>query len=473
MGLYAEKEKWLQQFPEVKFSEFYRDIFPAGSFEKEAGKMDDYERTGKGNGFIVYEMEDGRKHTRMVFDDLSEIGKQLDKKSAFMSCISYFGKNRTAANAREMFALVFDLDDVGGEEIQLFWDGWVEFYGERGGRAPRPTYIVNSGGGVHLYYVFEIPVPLYPNIQRELKELKYKLTELIWNGDTSRLEQRQFQGINQGFRLVGSRTKRGETVKAYLTGGRVSLEYLSQFVPEEFRIKDTFYHSCTTLAEAKKKWPEWYHQRIELGRKRKGWTCNRALYDWWKGKWQLAQVHHRYFYIMALAIYALKSGVSLEELKKDAEEIRPGLNRRDNPFTEDDVASALELYQECFRTFPRKDIEKLTAIEIPANKRNGRPQKLHLKMARAVRDVLQEEKGKKWYGRPSVRQEVEDFITNYPAATYKDFVECTGLKKSVWYKYKREFRGSQTLGAGERSGVDEAPQRGRGGGKAARRGRQP
>ena len=436
MGLYAEKEKWLQQFPEVKFSEFYRDIFPAGSFESEAGKMDDYERTGKGNGFIVYELEDGRKHTRMVFDDLSEIGKQLDKKSAFMSCISYFGKNRTAANAREMFALVFDLDDVGGEEIQLFWDGWVEFYGERGGRAPRPTYIVNSGGGVHLYYVFEIPVPLYPNIQRELKELKYKLTELIWNGDTSRLEQRQFQGINQGFRLVGSRTKRGETVKAYLTGGRVSLEYLSQFVPEEFRIKDTFYHSRTTLAEAKKKWPEWYHQRIELGRKRKGWTCNRALYDWWKGKWQLAQVHHRYFYIMALAIYALKSGVSLEELKKDAEEIRPGLNRRDNPFTEDDVASALELYQECFRTFPRKDIEKLTAIEIPANKRNGRPQKLHLKMARAVRDVLQEEKGKKWYGRPSVRQEVEDFIKNYPAATWQDFVESTGLSRAVWFKYK-------------------------------------
>ena len=49
MGLYAEKEKWLQQFPEVKFSEFYRDIFPEGSFEAEAGKMDDYERTGKGN----------------------------------------------------------------------------------------------------------------------------------------------------------------------------------------------------------------------------------------------------------------------------------------------------------------------------------------------------------------------------------------------------------------------------------------
>lgn len=433
MGLYDEKEKWLQQFPEVKFSEFYRDIFPEGSFEAEAGKMDDYERTGKGNGFIVYEMEDGRKHTRMVFDGLEEIGKQLDKKSAFMSCISYFGKNRTAANAREMFALVFDLDEVGGEEIQLFWDGWVEGFG---GRAPRPTYIVNSGGGVHLYYVFEIPVPLYPNIQRELKDLKYALTELIWNGDTSRLEQRQYQGINQGFRLVGSRTKRGETVKAYLTGGRVSLEYLSQFVPEEFRIKDTFYHSRTTLAEAKKKWPEWYHQRIELGRKRKGWTCNRALYDWWKGKWKEAQVHHRYFYIMALAIYALKSGVSLEELKKDAEELQPYLSRRDNPFTEDDVASALELYQECFRTFPRKEIEKLTAIDIPANKRNGRKQKAHVAYMNHERAFRVSEGSCTNGGRPSVRQVVEDFIAKNPKAGYSEFVAATGLSKTSWYKYK-------------------------------------
>ena len=49
---------------------------------------------------------------------------------------------------------------------------------------------------------------------------------------------------------------------------------------------------------------------------------------------------------------------------------------------------------------------------------------------------MQEEKGKKWYGRPSVRQEVEDFIKNYPAATWQDFVESTGLSRAVWFKYK-------------------------------------
>ena len=38
MGLYAEKEKWLQQFPEVKFSEFYRDIFPEVVSPSENGR---------------------------------------------------------------------------------------------------------------------------------------------------------------------------------------------------------------------------------------------------------------------------------------------------------------------------------------------------------------------------------------------------------------------------------------------------
>ena len=141
---------------------------------------------------------------------------------------------------------------------------------------------------------------------------------------------------------------------------------------------------------------------------------------------------------MSLAIYALKSGVSLEELREDAEALRPQLSAlaKDNPFTEDDVASALELYQECFRTFPRKDIEKLTAIEIPANKRNGRPQKKHLTIARKMKNALKEIGELKPEGRPSVRQEVEDFIAKNPKAGYLEFVATTGLSKTSWYKYK-------------------------------------
>ena len=445
-NLYYEKLEWFSgenNFREKYFlkrvapADFYRDIFPVGSFQDEQGT--EYKADGKGNGFLVYKTPDEKFHHRLVFDNLHEIFNSFTLDTVFMSPISYFGRQRTSANARELFALVFDIDEVGEKNLDHLF-GW---YFEREVR-PVPTYIVVSGGGIHLYYVFEKPIPMYPNIQVQLKKLKYELTTKLWNKDTSQLEKRQYQGINQGFRLVGSGTKSGRTVVAYKTGEKINLEYLSQFVSPENKITDTFYHSKLTLEEAKKKYPDWYHQRIELGRKKKNWTCKRDLYDWWKNKITEVEVHHRYFFIMALACYAIKCGIEYEELKKDAYSFLDYLNdkgkKQNNPFTKNDLKSALEMYQESYRSFPRADIEKLTGIEIPKNKRNGRTQAQHLLRARAMRDINQAEKGTTWNGRKSYKDGVFKYLEGHlDGGNYIHFCELTGMKKSVYYKYKKEW----------------------------------
>ncbi|NBK96622.1 MAG: hypothetical protein EOM50_01145 [Erysipelotrichia bacterium] len=46
-----------------------------------------------------------------------------------------------------------------------------------------------------------------------------------------------------------------------------------------------------------------------------------------------------------------------------------GLNDKES-FTEDDIKSALECYDEWYNTFPLNDIEKLRDIRIERNKRN-------------------------------------------------------------------------------------------------------
>ena len=208
MSLYQEKNDYFLNELNLKktsAADFYRDIFPVGSFENELGKMEVYPTTKKGNGFIVYTAENNTKHTRMVFDDLKSIFELQDNECAFMSPISYFGKNRTAKNARQLFALAFDLDEVGRQELHLL----LTFHADS---IPRPTYIVNSGGGIHLYYVLKEPMPMTPTNQRLMKELKFCLTSFMWNSDTSRLKDIQYQALNQGFRLVGSKTKKGEEV---------------------------------------------------------------------------------------------------------------------------------------------------------------------------------------------------------------------------------------------------------------------
>lgn len=445
MTLYEEKEQFFksckyENFTASSASEFYRDLFPVGTFENRVGHQEEYEKTNKGNGFIVYTTENDKKKTRIVFDDLKELYELQDNPCAFMSPIAYFGRNRTSANARMLYALTFDLDEVGYDNLDSFF-GFHIYHKHY----PRPTYIVNSGGGVHLYYVLKKPLPMTPGNQKSLKKIKYALTQRMWNVDTSRLKEPQFQGLNQGFRLVGSKTKHGEIVTVWKTGERIAVEDFINYLPKDFQIEFKIFEPKMSLEEARKKYPEWYHQRIELGRQKMSWTCNRALYDWWKTKADQVVEHHRYFYIMCLTIYAVKCGIEFEELEKDAFDFQEQMNKiaPQNPFTEDDINSALEMFQDCYKSFPRDEISKISAIEIQPNRRNGRPQELHLAMARSNQALLNKYNGTDWRknnGRKSVQDIVFEFLEKNPKGTEKQFCEETNLKKSSFYKYKKQWQ---------------------------------
>lgn len=450
MSNFEEKEAWFLEQSKSNFwkfsastaSEFYRVLFPVGTFETRVGYQEHYEKTDKGNGFVVFtvgEDETKRKHTRIVFDDLAELYELLENDCAFMSPISYFGRNRTAKNARFIYSLVFDLDEVGRTQIDNFFNFWVFQK-----RIPKPTYVVNSGGGVHLYYVFKEPIKMIPKNQKALKILKYELTTKLWNEDTSGLKERQYQGLNQGFRLVGSKTKRGETVTCWRTGERTTVEELASYIKKENQ-KDVgilfrMWNSTMPLEEAKKKFPEWYEQRIVMGRQKMSWTCNRKLYDWWLKQADKASVHHRYWYIFCLTVYAKKCEVPFEELKQDALNLVELMNKKapENPFTEDDVFSALKAYDEEHKSFTRDEISKLSAIEIKANKRNGRKQQIHLEIARSTQAILNKVNGTSWRnenGRPSKEIEVFKYLSKHPCASKAEVIRETGLSKKTVYKY--------------------------------------
>lgn len=450
MSNYEEKEAWFSEQTKSNFwkfksssaADFYRDLFPAGTFENRVGRKDAYEKTNKGNGFIVY-TEGEKKHTRIVFDDLAELYELQNNECAFMSPISYFGRNRTAKNARYIYALAFDLDEVGREQINSFFG--YHIYQKH---YPRPTYVVNSGGGVHLYYFFKEPIPMIPKNQKALKILKYELTTKMWNEDTSGLEERQYQGLNQGFRLVGSRTKHGETVTAWKTGERVTVEELAGYIPKEnardVGILYRMWNSTTPLEEAREKWPEWYDQRIVMGRKKMSWTNKRALYDWWLKQAPKASEHHRYWYIFALTVYAAKCGVDFEELEQDAFELKERMNQiaPDNPFTDDDINAALKAYDENHKSFTRDEISKVTAIEIKANKRNGRKQETHLEIARNTQAILDKVNGTSWRdgnGRPSQEKKVFKCLQENPFLRKCDVARLTGLHRNTVAKYYDKY----------------------------------
>ena len=98
-----------EQFREVECMDFYRDVFPVGSFEEKGI----YEK-GKYNGVAVsIHPGDDLVKRFLITDDLQEL-KQLMGTNDFclMSPISYVGRSRKSANARFMYALAIDLDGM-------------------------------------------------------------------------------------------------------------------------------------------------------------------------------------------------------------------------------------------------------------------------------------------------------------------------------------------------------------------------
>ena len=434
--LFNEKNEFLNKdYKRIDYKEFYRDIFPIGSFERR-NKLSD----NKANGIaVVIENEKYRRTT--VTDELSQLDDLVNNNFVIFNGLSYYGKERSLKNASLMYAMIFDIDGLNDMNKLI---NLISHFSN--GISPMPTYIVNSGHGVHLYYVFDEPIPLYNHLKEPLKRMKYHLTGKLWNMYVSDIKEVQYQGINQGFRMVGSPTKLGANYKleAFKTGEKISLDYLNKFISNENdKILKTDYESNLSLAKAKEKYPEWYERKIIKKQKNKSWTVKRDLYDWWIRKIKEGATYgHRYFCIMTLSIYATKCNISYDELERDAIDLIPFLNSLNptEPFTLSDVKSALNSYGEDLNNFPREDIEKITAIDIPKNKRNGRNQKLHLRIARSTLEIMNEENGSPLQGRKSMKNEIINFIGSNPELTPTELARELGVSRTTIYKYLRIYK---------------------------------
>jgi hypothetical protein len=451
---YSEVFEYLSaQFPEVNGYEFYRNIFPNN--ESSGELHTDFSHP---NAIYLYrdERDEGTKRRlrrRIMLNDTWEHDYMTYVESNPMTLcngLSYRRRANTLENAQRMNALVFDVDGVGLTEIRNFF---LRFGNDpklpRG--LPMPTYLVLSGSGLHVYYVFDKPIDLYPNIKLQMKRLKYDLTFRIWEYKaTSQYKRIQYQSINQGFRMVGSINERyGTTVKAFGIGGRLTLDYLNRYVIDKENCVDVnkpFKPTSMTRPEAAEKYPEWYQRVVVEGNKKlKKWDIagqkghnGDELYNWWFQKAYTIEGGHRYYFMMCLAIYACKCDIPKKRLKQDMQAAFEILKRTEhgNELTQDDVNSALEAYSKEYYNFTIDDIEHLTNIRIERNRRNGRKQEQHLQLARGIRDV----KGRMGEnvsggGRPSAAAAVREYRQQHPEARKVNCIRDTGLSKPTVYKW--------------------------------------
>lgn len=504
--------EWLEQyFDELTPKEFYRIIFPEGELDER-----DLKTKGKYTG-IVIEVTDEKKsmvkrykdgstkeiekpivYRHTLTNSLEEIDEVLQRNNFCITPpLSYAGKSRSAENARFLYGIAVDLDDLrlgkDGRPIGLIdlWNGHIK----RVKRIPKPTMIVSSGTGLHLYYIFQTAIPLFPNIARQLQKYKHELTRLCWNEgivDIQNDDEIQYEGIYQAFRMPGTLTKAGklfgtgERVRAFLTGEKVTVEYMNEFVDSKYQVTEFTYKSRLRLAEAKEKYPEWYEERIVKGNKNvlHPWKLNRSVYDWWKRQiYNGAKVRHRYWCLWILAIYAKKCSfydekknpnpVTREELEEDAWELMDFLEgmteTEDNHFTEMDVIEALEAFEDQFISYPRASIRYKANIPFePAVKRREPGKRLkqveHMKVMNFTRDEVRQIKDwRNKNGRPvgsknkenRKKDQILEYIEVHPEATVTEIARAVGVSRTTVYKYigekeqkemKEEQKKTQDLG---------------------------
>lgn len=435
----------------VSAVDFYEDLFGG---DLEPHRMPEDYRSGEYAAIALEICPNENKNSKSKFigkrrtitQDLTELFDLIDTSENFcmMSPISYCGKHRTVENARYLYAMVIEIDGVikssGMNELFYSWERMVS-------PLPKPTYVVCSGGGVHLYFVFEKPIPLWKNVYEQLNKARQELIPRFWNTYVSK-EKIQYESAAQGFRIVGTRAKQDNVyVMAFEVGKKVSIEYMNSFIRNEDNKILNFYKSSVSLEEAKEKYPEWYQRRIENGESKQHWYKHQGIYHNWIEKIAAeAEVGHRYHCLEALCALAVQCNIPPEQLENDCRHLMMRFesltNDDQNHFTEHDVLCAIKTYHQASQNAYERNIDVIsnkTGIQLLRNKRNGRKQHLHLKLARANRDILCEERGKKdWRegnGRKSQQEVIRKWQAENPDGKKADCIRETGLSKPTVYKW--------------------------------------
>lgn len=443
------------EFEELSTEQFYRYIFPVGSFENKGNTSEN-----KPNGILIHGTN-GTMHKRLVFDDLKElieVAKSGD--DCFISPIGYIGRTSKKVNARKLYALAFDIDYLRlyeGDEHRyfcgvhkfldrLFEVDWIY-------SLVKPNLLaLSSDGHLHLYYVFETPMNCYSENLEQLQKIKNEMTETMWRWEFIDIYEHptQYESVVQNFRIVGStNNKHGNKIHGFFYHKEKykSVEDLFEQIKKrriQMHNEEENYKYVFKLYEPKTK-PQILSSNIKMKPTQKTcWKIKPDLYEWYfkflyKNK---SIVGSRYWRCFVLSSIAYKCRIPKEELISDLKILMDKLNENtfdESPFTWDDVKASLKGYSPEYCKvsidFVNKKCECPTIVK---RNRKKDPQELHLKKARFSRDLNCEMKGIKWddnNGRKPKKDIVKQWRANNPTGTKYRCQKETGISKPTILKW--------------------------------------
>ena len=429
---YNEKHESLEEHGrEVNAWAFYEDVF--GSLDIVSPAID----------------KKNNKCIRMPLGEL--IDYAVGQEDIFLSACTYFKDYYNAKGLMDVYAFVVDLDSCwSGGLDSVLRNGWQNT--SKGNYHLPPTYIVNSGTGLHLYFVLKRPVPAFSKQMLEMKNLYRKMA--------LHQSMRPFVGarpevhwVGQTFRIPGSLSKQGMMVRAFKMdfGRKYDIQELAAAYGMDYQFR---------YRGEREDYPEFEKRKREYaGTKRKGWYTNRAFYDYCvRNIPDKTQQGHRYMTMCALSAIAFKCNVPEWELKETLSSFLPDWNKGkagSDRVERWEVKAAMKMYNERAYEMRRAVIEEYFGWDFKPIKRNGRKQKVHLERARAVQKI--DYPNNEWAGRSSAEKKVQEWRAVHPDGKKADCIRETGLSKPTVYKWWNSFAFTDDIfEEGRNQGIQEA-----------------
>ena len=376
---------------------------------------------------VLFIDDEETKHVvKMSIDEALEQAE--DRADILLGASTYFKEYVSKETAKDVYGFIIDMDNVWAgvllTALQNDWNTDKE-------KLPKPTYIVNSGTGLHLYFMLDTPIPHYKCNAEAIDQL-YRA--LAIQQTTSRIYlKREVQWFGQDFRMAGSLNKYGWRNEAFKIGQKWNIDELGRMVgmrdvhfvrPGEPRII-----------------PQPQHGKSKIRPKRTGWRCNPGFYNYTLERCQKETKEvNRYMSMCALAVIAWKCNVPVDKVERDLHSLIPTYNEgATRQIKEKEINHALRMYNEKAIITPRQRLEDWIGWEYHPIKRNGRTRNVHLTIARATRDILHPDGWQNQNGRPkgsSVQhRQIENYHAEHPDATPKDCIAETGLSKNTVYRW--------------------------------------
>lgn len=411
---YNEKNMVLSAFgKEVSSYTLYEDIFG------------DTEQTVP----IVFIDDDEKKH--IISMSIDEAMEQCEgRNDVLLGGCTYFNNWISKRSAKDIYAFIIDMDNVySGTLLNALQNDWKTANDEP---LPMPTYIVNSGTGLHLYFVLEEPIPNYHVTTENLDKL-YRA--LAIQQTTKRVYlHKQVQWFGQDFRMAGGLNKYGWTNTVFKIGKKWDIDELGKQVG----LKDVHF---IRYGEKRTKKPTNKSKGKSKNQKRQGWRTNRAFYDYTLRTCRdKTKEGNRYTSMCALSVIAWKCSVPQEELERDLLSLLPDYNKgATRQIKEKEIYSAMKMYNSKAMLTQRESLENWQGWEYKPIKRNGRKQAIHIKFMNNQRAFKVELGECTNGGRPQgsgVKQKiVQEWRREHPDGKKADCIRDTGLDKKTVYRW--------------------------------------